>query len=245
MQNKILNRQLAADYCCSEAEVAGAEHVFTYYHPQDNRRKFNEQETCFLKIACVHGKLLVTGQKEIVDWCREHLNHADAAWVMEFQTLKRLDEILGTYGYRIGEAHPFYIATDSTPDIDETGPKWYLEEEIEQFRGDERFEEAFAFCETAPDRIGVSLSKKNKILGMAGASSDSPYMWQIGINVEPEARGTHIGSRLVACLKNRLLADGILPYYGTAMSHVASQNVAIGAGFFPAWTELYARKKGE
>ena len=45
--------------------------------------------------------------------------------------------------------------------------------------------------------------------------------------------------RLVEIIKNEILNMGKLPFYGTAMSHIASQRVALNAGFYPAWTELY------
>ena len=76
---------------------------------------------------------------------------------------------------------------------------------------------------------------------MAGATSDSDSMWQIGINVMPEAEGLGIGSMLVAVLKNEILKRGKLPFYGTSMSHIASQRVALGAGFVPMWAELYCK----
>ena len=75
--------------------------------------------------------------------------------------------------------------------------------------------------------------------GKAGATSDSDRMWQIGINVMPEAEGLGIGTMLVAAIKNEILDKNRLPFYGTAMSHIASQRVALGAGFVPAWSELY------
>lgn len=77
---------------------------------------------------------------------------------------------------------------------------------------------------------------------MAGATSDSDMMWQIGINVMAEAKGTGIGSMLVEKLKNEILDLGRIPFYGTAMSHIASQKVALHAGFYPAWAELYCEK---
>jgi hypothetical protein len=43
---------------------------------------------------------------------------------------------------------------------------------------------------------------------------------------------------LVTLLKNEILEQDRLPYYGTSMSHIASQKVALGAGFVPAWAEL-------
>ena len=73
---------------------------------------------------------------------------------------------------------------------------------------------------------------------MAGASADSPQLWQLGVNVLPEMRGRGIGAALIARLKNAVIARGKLPYYGTAVSHIASQRVAVKAGFLPAWAEL-------
>ena len=49
---------------------------------------------------------------------------------------------------------------------------------------------------------------------------------------------TGIGAALIARLKNAVIARGKLPYYGTAVSHIASQRVAVKAGFLPAWAEL-------
>ncbi len=135
--------------------------------------------------------------------------------------------------------HPFYIS-ESTSEVDTAGYDiaWYRGKEIEQFRGDSRFNEAYTFCKTAPDMVGVAAISSGEILGMAGASMDSPLMWQIGINVEPAGRGKGIGKMLVALLKNEILEKGRLPYYGTSMGHIASQKVALGAGFVPAWAEL-------
>ena len=90
--------------------------------------------------------------------------------------------------------------------------------------------------------LAVAAVKDGQILGMAGAGCDSPTMWQIGINVMPESRTSGIGTRLVSLLKNEVLKRGILPFYGTSMSHIASQRVAIGAGFMPAWAELVTTK---
>ena len=42
--------------------------------------------------------------------------------------------------------------------------------------------------------------------------------------------------------KNEILDMGRLPFYGTSMSHIASQRVAYNAGFYPAWAELYCEK---
>ena len=123
--------------------------------------------------------------------------------------------------------------------------RWYEADDLEQFRGDDRYKNAFGFCEYAPDVLGVAALEHGQITGMAGASCDSPTMWQIGIDVSQNARHRGIGKMLVSKLKNEILKRGVLPFYGTGMSHFASQKVALGAGFRPAWAELSTEKCNE
>lgn len=239
--NGILCRQLALDYCVSPEEVEDRENHFSVYRFLDGRRRFEEKGKCFLRIGVVNGKLLFTGDEEMISWCGEHFQNEGAEWFIEAKNLRAVDERLNASGYRIGKVYPFFISeTETRIDTGDLDIRWYRGEEIERFRGDSRFDKAYSFCETAPDVIGVSAvgGTGETILGMAGASADSPTMWQIGINVEPEARGTGVAHTLVTLLKNEILKEGALPYYGTAFSHLASQRVALRSGFTPAWVEL-------
>lgn len=243
--NGILCRQLALDYCCSPEEVADGQNHFSPCRPLEGRRRFLETEETGLKIAAVNGKLLFTGREEILARCRERYESVGSAWFFEFEALRELDALLRGDGWRIGTAHPFFLSeTPSEIDASAYGIRWYRGAEIEAFRGDGRFREAFSFCPEAPDVLGVAALRGGRILGMAGASADSPTMWQIGINVEPEARGEGVASMLVGLLKNEILKSGILPFYGTAVSHIASQRTALAAGFLPAWAELVTTKIG-
>ena len=67
-------------------------------------------------------------------------------------------------------------------------------------------------------------------------------MRQIGVDVRPDMRGRGLGAMVVGLLRNEIERRGLLPFYGTAMSHIASQKTALRAGFAPAWTELYAQR---
>lgn len=244
--NKLLFEQLAVDYCCSEADVSDGLNHFSRHSFLPGRRRFSEGKECFLKIAVINGKLLFTGAEGIVGWCRQRFEGDGGEWFFEAENLRSLDRRLCEDGYKIEMVHPFFIA--DTPSAVEAGAyelRWYGGDEIEQFRGDGRFNEAYAFCPDAPDVLGVAALQGGAILGMAGASCDSPLMWQIGINVEPAARRSGIGTLLVSLLKNEVLRRGKLPYYGTSMSHIASQRVALGAGFVPAWVELVTSKLNE
>lgn len=239
--NKILANQLAIDFCTDVDSVFGKENIFTEYKRLDGRRIFHEGE-CLLKAASVNGKILATGRKDIIEWVRENYKDGSGAWFMDLESLHKLEAGISKFGCCIEQAHPFYIASEkSAVDTKDFEIRIFEGRQLEQFRGDERFGEAFIFEGIPKDEIGVGAYQDGKILGMAGATSDSDMMWQIGINVMPEAEGLGIGTMLVSILKNEILDRGKLPFYGTSMSHIVSQRVALSAGFVPAWSELYCK----
>ena len=242
--NRLLEEQLAIDYCCTPAQVRDNSSHFCVYEPLEGRRRWREGSACLLKIACVNGKQLFAGSAPVLEACREKYGEEGNPWFFEASNLRALDTLLAPFGGQVAMAHPFFVS--DTPQ--ETGSggfdiRWYEEEEIGAFRGDDRFREAFSFEPDAPDMLGVCAMQGGEILGMAGASADSERLWQIGIDVVPEARGRGIGVLLVRLLRNRILETGRLPFYGTGMSHIASQRVALAAGFVPAWAELSTEEK--
>lgn len=163
--------------------------------------------------------------------------------IIILQSIKNLraDENLRKEGYQLKTAHPFFIPkNDAVCEMNGIELKTYHQEEILSFKGDKRFDEAFCFDEASPDVLAVAAVVNHEIVGMAGASADSPTFWQIGINVMKEFEGRHIASGLVSVLKHEILQKGIIPYYGTSFSNLASQHVAARAGFEVAWVELIA-----
>ncbi len=239
--HELLLRQLAADFCVTEADVLDSNHHFTVFTPRPDRRLYMEIRPCVLKIAVVRGKLLFTGREDVIARYRELYAAANAPWFMEARNLAALDRELAAFGAHIRHARPFFTADEALPvDTGDFTILRYTKDDIAQFKGDDRFDDAFGFCTDAPDMLGVAAVKDGRILGMAGASADSPHMWQIGINVVPEARGQGIASMLVSLLRNDVLAAGRLPFYGTSVSHLESQRVALKSGFLPAWFELVA-----
>ena len=238
----ILTRQLAADFCCCEHDVLDAQHHFTVFTPHPDRRQYLEVTPCILKIAVVNGKLLFTGRADVIARCREAFVNASAPWFMEAGSIRDLDALLMNFGARVDRTRPYYICDAAAPvDTHSFDIARYDADAIQRlFRGNAQFHNAYGFEETAPDVVGVSASVDGKLLGMAGASADSPFLWQIGIDVLPEARGQGIAKMLVALLRNDIIAAGRLPYYSTGIAHIASQRVALRAGFLPAWFEIVA-----
>ncbi len=241
--NKILANQLALDYCCTAYDVCDSQNHFTEYTPLDGRRRFVGDMDCDFKITAVNSKLLFTGRKDIITAVRERYENRRAEWFFEANTIIELNSFLNGFDAEIKQLHPFYISeTITEPKSTEFDIRIIQRNEIEQFRDDERFDEAFCFDENTPDMLGAVAVSYGEIIGMAGASADSPYMWQIGINVDSRHTGRGLGGRLVAILKNEILKRGLLPYYGTSLSHLASQRLALSAGFVPAWVEMTTRR---
>lgn len=164
---------------------------------------------------------------------------------MDVANFREIDNLLKEEGYRIKTAHPFFIPrNDEICKMNGIEIGKYNQEEILAFKGDDRFDEAFCFDEKSPDMLAVAAIVNHEIVGMAGASADSPSFWQIGINVNKKFEGRQIASGLVSILKHDILQNGIVPYYGTSFSNLASQHVAANAGFAVAWVELITEKIG-
>jgi GNAT superfamily N-acetyltransferase len=97
-----------------------------------------------------------------------------------------------------------------------------------------------------PDMLATVATQGGEIFGIAGASADADDLWQIGVQVIESARGHGIGRALVGHLTQGVLDAGKIPYYTTAVSNIGSRAIAISLGYWPAWTEMYARdRRGE
>ena len=240
--NPILAAQLADDFCCTVNDVLSPDPVFSVLELRKGQRRYKPEGDLF-KAAVADGKLLIAGTQAMRDWCRERYANGNPAWFMEMDTLRVLDHRLREDGLCIASAHPFFLPDRETaPVTDGWEIRFYEQAQIEQFRGDPRFPESYSFNPLAPDMLGVSAMLDGEIVAMAGASRDSQRMWQIGVDVRPDMRGRGLGSMVVSLLKNEVTRRGFLPFYGTSMSHIASQRTALRAGFAPAWTELYATR---
>ncbi|HCI86189.1 MAG TPA: hypothetical protein DHV68_05035 [Dehalococcoidia bacterium] len=100
--------------------------------------------------------------------------------------------------------------------------------------------------ETArPTMIAAIAERESEIAGVCGASADSPYMWQLGIDVAPEHRGRGIAPALTSAVAGAVLDEGKMPYYGTSASNIPSMRTALAAGFKPMWVEVLSRPENE
>jgi len=238
---QIVRNQLALDYNCSLEQIEGTGNIISVNHLNEGRRIY-ESDGAFFKIICLPGKALVSCDERFLPWAEANIRSEDSSWLMEYRFLRTLDQELGLYGHEIDDLHEFFIPNLRLKEKDLQLPfKWFEEDEILQFRNDSRFQEAFAFNESHPDVLGVAAYDGEEIMGMAGASRDGERLWQIGIDVIDKYQGRGIGRVLTKAMKDEVLRRGAVPFYGTAPSHIISKNVAVHAGFSPAWSEIFTK----
>lgn len=171
---------------------------------------------------------------------RERTGH----WLFEIPNLLPLERELNRVGETLTQTYHMFLPCREVFPIRNDPVEWFYDREIDPFYGDPRFPNAICnhFTPQRPDRMVVCAYDGDVIMGMAGCSEDAPGWQQIGIDVMPEYRSKGVGTYLVTLLKNRILEQGGIPFYGTSVSNYHSWNIAIQCGFKPAWVEIGSQR---
>ena len=218
----------------------------------EGARNYAERNSFFRAIICL-GQLFICCDEKIYDWVVEQYAQCKPEWFCNYRRLRKLDEKLREYGHEIYDTHIYFLPENQGVKTCAKLPElvWYEQEEILRFKENNRFNQALTFWKEHPDMLAVATMREKDgvknfdqthMCGMAGASRDGAYLWQIGINVDKEYAGQGLGHKLVRTLKEEVLRRGKVPFYGTSESHTLSQTVGLKAGFVPAWTEVSARE---
>ncbi|MFV0412264.1 MAG: GNAT family N-acetyltransferase [Oscillospiraceae bacterium] len=200
-----------------------------------------EAGSFFKAASFAGGAVFSSSNKSFIDRCRSTLSPLSKDWCFEPPVFEKLENGLKQNGYCLQRQKLYFLPSEqlrpkAAPQNIEL--RWYNRQQLEEFPLVPEYAKALEHNPERPDSLGVAAVKNGNILGLAGASADYETMWQIGIDVLPEGRGQEIAPLLVSQLAFRILELGKIPFYGTAASHLISQNVAWKAGFFPAWAEL-------
>ena len=239
---KKLTEQLAIEFNCKSDDFLRNENVLTVSKLNDGRRKYSTDKY-FFHMATTGGNAVVTADECLHDFFREYIADKQGHWLFETPNLLPVESELNKHGYTLTQSHHMFLpCRDVTPQKD-FPVRWFYDEEIHRFYGDERFPNAICdkFLPERPDRIVVCAYDGDKIMGMAGCSEDAPKWQQIGIDVMPEYRSKGVGTYLVTLLKNKIKEQGNIPFYGTSLSNYHSWNIALNSGFKPAWVEIGAK----
>ena len=233
--NQILAAQFALDYHCKPEDFEHTDTLVTQYafHPQARKRA----ESGILSILSYRGKLVITAAPELMAWCKETLaSHISAQWGFEANSLISIDRKLAEFGYGIDQAHLFYVPRSPAPAVKHP-VKILGKDEIAALESDERIDEAFLFEDYIEDVLGAAFyDDRGGLLAVSGATANSDLMWELGTNSFVGGKG--YGKATLAALTSEILKLGKVPFCGTALSHIASQNLMLSVGFAPAFAEL-------
>lgn len=252
MNYKELYNLLALEYNCSPADFLKEDNVLTVSVLREGRRVYSPDKY-FFHMVTTGGNAVITADEVLHPFLQEFVKERTGHWLFEIPNLLPLEKELNRYGYSLTQTHHMFLPAEVEAEMSAlelrdgfaVNLKWFYGDEIKQFYGDKRFPNAICpqYLEHRPDRIVVCAYDGEEIIGMAGCSEDAHHWMQIGIDVMPGYRSKGVGTYLVALMKDKILENGDIPFYGTSVSNYHSWNIALNCGFRPAWVEIGAEKK--
>ncbi len=237
---------LARDYNCLPEDFDKNENILTA--PSESfGRNYCEYSRLF-RMVTFGNSCVICADKVLHPFLREFIKSEYGHRLFEQNALFSLQGELTRFRYKLGGSHHYFLPKNQVELSGKFRLKWLFDKtDFMKFYGDKRFPNALCehYSETRPDKIVVLAYDGENIMGMAGCSEDAPGWLQIGVDVIPEYRGRGVGTFLVNSLKNEILRRGEIPFYGTAVANIHSQNIAIKCGFKPAFAEIGAVGEGK
>lgn len=240
---QLMEKQFALDYNCNVEDFASRDTLVTVSKQLDGARKYEEQEK-FLSILSYRGKLVITADQVLQKWCQEELaDNMSAEWGLDIGRLLTINDKLKEYGYHIESARTHLVPKKFDMVADER-VTFLTPAEIDAYWGNNQIDEAFVFEDYIQNVTGAVIHDgAGEICAIAGATNNGKYLWDLGVNSFAEGKG--YGTAVIQALIRQVLELGKVPYYNTAISHMASQNVALRAGMVPMFCEMRAGKISE
>lgn len=241
--------QLSHDYNCFLDDFEHTNILITSKTRHPERRRF-EDEDSIADLLVYDGKLIASVEDEVFDSVEEYFadsEDSDGEWFFDTFDIIAFNKLLSGFGYELGPARVGYIPRASGVEQKQAAlPStftWLEGRELERYQGDERFNEALLASKVTPDMLALArFDEQGEIIGMSGASRNSPVMWELGVNVLFAARRAGVAAELVRLLSQEVQRRGHLPYFNCCMSHLAAQRTAISAGLTPAFCEMRSRR---
>lgn len=198
----------------------------------------------FFRVIVFMGTAYVMADEETIPGWEEILKDYQAEWFFNYGKLRKIDRILNEFDREIIDTHIYFLPDADAPKIKVPSDwEWLSIEDIKNRKATNEFHNALCYSPTQPDVYGLGAPDgKGGYKGMSGASLDGKFTRQIGIDVKPEYRGEGLATGLVTVLKQKIIEDGYLPFYGTAESHALSRSVGVKSGFLPAFSELFVSR---
>lgn len=239
-------KQLSIDLCCSPEDFFKSENTVSRPANQKGRRVFTDTPPFFRAAAMGMGTVICADGK-ISAYANALAAGTSGTGIFEAANVAAINRELFTHGFCIGVLNQYYLPrTPYRTDVKTEGYtlRVFDENDITELYSIKGFDNALLYKSEGERRDIIAVCAVNgmRIMGMAGASSDSPTMAQIGIDVLPEFRGMGVGAALVSACTTEVMRSGYIPYYGTWSGNIISQRLAAKCGYKPAWCEMQSVK---
>lgn len=240
---KQIFNQLSLEYNCSPDDFQKSENIITAFDEKEGQRSYAKEQD-FFKMVTFGSNAVITSNTVLHPFLQDYIKGKTGHWLFEIPNLLTIEKELNKHGYTLTQTFHMFLPVCETEAKKDYNVKWFYDEEIHKFYGDERFTNAICseYLTNRPDTIVVCAYEGDNIMGMAGCSKDAEGLFQIGIDVLPDYRSMGVGTYLVTLLKNKIIENGAIPFYGTSVSNYHSWNIAINCGLRPAWLEISAKK---
>jgi GNAT superfamily N-acetyltransferase len=241
-------RTVATDMACSPKDFDKPGVTVVEYRSLPGRRQFPEPSRQLMIVTFGAGAVISCAPSRM-PWVMDHLSRRRPDELFAAEAIARMYAIVSSEGQWLSGPGPRYLCSAETLRpcalADRVQLRTYAGADVGQLFEHAGFHNALEYRLTGlrPDVLACAAFHASKPVGIAGVSADCDAMWQVGIDVVAEWRGRGIGAALVSRVTRMVLDAGRVPYYATGMDNIASQRLAIGVGFWPAWTELYVKDK--
>ena len=235
----IAMEQLAIECNCSPTDFGKKENVITTSVLSNKRRRFIDKPF-FFRMTTMGGNAVISADVCLHEWLAGFVRGKAGHGLFEHTNLREIDKQLESFGRQLYQTHHMFLPLrDAKPQEATIQVKWVEGDDIHQFYDGKRFPNALCekYMPERPDMLAVAAMHGLEIMGMAGCSADTQLLWQIGIDVHESYRGKGIGSQLVSLMRDEIIARGKIPYYGTSLSNIQSQRIALNCGFCPVWID--------
>ncbi|UVI33319.1 GNAT family N-acetyltransferase [Paenibacillus spongiae] len=239
---------LSADLACSESNLITDAVSVHEAVIREGRFRFPVRRQT-LSIVTMGKGAVISCNPERMEWVRQHLEPLTRGQIFSAGTIAATEDYVQRDNQYIAGPDQKYVC--STDDLKAFKIPHGINisicdrSSVTNLYEHTNFSHALSFrtdCER-PDMLASIAECEGKIVGIAGASADCDFMWQIGVDVLPEYQGRGIGKAIVGTLTKAILDEGITPYYSTEVSNLQSRQLAISLGYWPAWIQLYARDR--
>lgn len=243
---QMIRTTLAATYACDPEAWFAERNTIAAAAALPGRLRFPIPSRPFLLASCGAGVVISCDQSRL-DWARAELASHGRNDLLSLPLLAEIDRYLMREGQRLHGPLLRFACDEGSfrPAPPPAGITLTLHQgeqihDLYVYRG---FEDALEYDHASPrpDVLAVVAWQGQRLIGIAGASADSDDLWQIGIDVVTAARGAGVGRALVGTLTEAVFAAGKVPYYSTAVANLRSVALALGLGYWLAWTDVYAR----